>query len=337
MTKRKQHFVPRFYLKAFQSDEKRIHLFNLKRSLGVKNASLKEQCYRKDFYGPDGKIEEHLAYLESRFAPVLHSTIDKRKLPPLGSTEHENLLLFVAHQILRTAKASKSFKQHYKNIVRHVRSRVPHIENNEVDGFRLDLEEPAFIEASLSSLVSTKEAISDLETLLIKATRRVFITSDSPIVKYNQYCEGVQFRGTTGGSCKGIQIFAPLSPSLVLLLYDTNTYRASMMGSLRRTCRPTKADVDYLNVLQLASADQNLYFSRWDQSRDVMRLLPRVKTYRRSETSEWREFVQVGDPSASMIHLYERPLNLSINLSFLSQRGPALKIPLEERAQIYRN
>ena len=70
-----------------------------------------------------------------------------------------------------------------------------------------------------------KEAISDLKVHLVWSPHQVFLTSDNPIFKYNQYCEGVRFSGVTGGGSRGLQIFVPLSPYLHLILYDDRTYR----------------------------------------------------------------------------------------------------------------
>ena len=107
MVKRKHHFVPRFYLRAFQSEPERIHLYNLKRSLPVENAGLRGQCYRSKFYGSGDDTENHLAKLESCIAPILQSIISRSTLPPLGSEDCLTLLSFVAMQILRTPTSAE--------------------------------------------------------------------------------------------------------------------------------------------------------------------------------------------------------------------------------------
>ena len=41
-----------------------------------------------------------------------------------------------------------------------------------------------------------------------------------------------------------------------------------------------KSDVDSLNMLQLVSADKNIYFSSCGQHRDICRLFPRIQHLR---------------------------------------------------------
>ena len=108
MSKRRHHFVPRLYLKAFGSSEKQIHIFNLARELAIQNASLRDQCYKHKFYGETDDLEDFLAEIETRVAPILKSIQKDQSLPKRGSEDHAYLFVFIAMQILRTqATASR--------------------------------------------------------------------------------------------------------------------------------------------------------------------------------------------------------------------------------------
>ena len=332
--KRKQHFVPRFYLKAFQGKPRRIHLYNIKRSLPIENASLKNQCYKRDFYGPDGKTEEFLASLERELAPALHSIISTKSLPPYRSREHEYLLFFVALQLLRTVKSAERIRQLADKTIKQVIPQDTSIESALLDNFRTVFEDLDPIQESLSLLLVMKDAISDLRTHLVLSPRKSFITSDNPIFRYNQYCEGIQFMGVIGGMQRGLQLFAPLSPHLHLILYDGTTYRVRK-GSDRRSrkSKATSSDIDNLNMLQLISANENIYFSCWEQHQSICRLATTVKRFRNHDSIVVQEYLQDDDPKVSLLHQYERTVDLSLSLTFLDLKRHARQLPLSDRPQ----
>ena len=202
MGRKKHHFVPKLYLEAFQCASRRIHLYNLNRSLGVRNASLKDQCYRRKFYGPTDQVEQHLSTLEGHVAPLLRSIVTQTALPAEGAEEFQVLLAFVALQLLRTTVAAnrinsmvdKTTKQAYSHEV-------------DIEAVQVGYEDPVL--ASLGNVSPMLDAISDLRGHLAISGREAFITSDNPAFKYNQYCEGVDYRGVTGALSRGLQIFIP--------------------------------------------------------------------------------------------------------------------------------
>lgn len=336
--KRKQHFVPRFYLKAFQSKPRRIHLYNLKRALSVENVSLKNQCYKRDFYGSDGETEEYLASLERELAPVLHSTISAKSLPPYRSREHEYLLIFVALQLLRTVKSAESIRQLFGKMMKQLVPRDKGIEDANLDNLRTALEDLDPVHELLRLLLVMKDAISDLKAHLVLSPRRSFITSDNPIFRYNQYCEGIQSMGVVGGKQRGLQLFAPISPHLHLILYDGTTYRVSK-GSDRRSRKSnaTSSDIDSLNMLQLISANDNTYFSCWEQHQNICRLATTVNRLCNRDSIVVQEFVQDDAPNVSLLHQYEQIIDLALSLTFLNLKKHARQFPFADRPPGIRN
>lgn len=331
MAKRKQHFVPRFYLKAFQSNPKRIHLYNFRRSIPVKNASLRDQCYKRNFYGSDGKTEDSLALLERNLAPVLQSTVSKGVPPPYRSNEHDSLLYFVALQLLRTEKASYTMDRILDKSIKQVFSKDPRFQEPDLGSLQLGIDEQGTIQILLNCLQAVKDSISDLRVHLLWSPHKVFMTCDNPIFRYNKYCEGIRHMGVTGGLNRGLQIFAPVSPNFHLILFDDTAYRIRARDRFLRTSEATYEDIDNLNVLQLIAANQNVYFSCWRQHQDICRLLARIRQVRNREQAVVREYVKVGDPNVSLIHQFERPYDLALSLSFLDLRKGAQKVPLAER------
>lgn len=48
---KKQHFVPRFYLRKFSADGRSVNIWNLTNEKRIQGANLKNQCYKDYFYG----------------------------------------------------------------------------------------------------------------------------------------------------------------------------------------------------------------------------------------------------------------------------------------------
>lgn len=109
MSKRKHHFVPLFYLRAFQSQRRRIHLYHLKSKRQFSDAALKDQCYRLRLHGSDDEIENRLAQLEGLVAPAVKRVIDKSELPSANNVDQTCLYAFVAIQLVRVPKHAEQF------------------------------------------------------------------------------------------------------------------------------------------------------------------------------------------------------------------------------------
>ena len=332
--KRKHHYVPRFYLGAFESFPKRIHLYNLKRSLEVRDASLRAQCYRRKFYGSDDDTENALAILEDWLSPALREVRNKGGLPPVGSDEHLALVIFVAMQMLRTPKSAERLSFMVDKVTKQIFSKAPELEGEDIRSMRIGFDNPVLV--SLGNLGPLVSALLDLNLHLVVSARNSFLTSDNPVFKYNQWCEKIQWIGVTGAASRGFQIFAPLSPRHQLVLYDGGVYEVSA-GKYSRCCGAKESDVDQLNVMQLVSALENIYFAGREQLQDIYRLLPKAEPLRIPDPSVVREYGQDDEPNSSLIHTYDRVENLGLNLSFLKLKEQALRVPLNDRAHQYRD
>ena len=334
MVKRNHHFVPKFYLDAFHSEVRRIHLYNLKSASPIKNASLKDQCYRHKFYGSGDQMEDFLASLENQLAPVLKTVVSSGTLPPIGSQGHACLLLFAAMQMVRTPKQANRLNRITDTVIKQIYSNTANNFDVDIDSVRISLSDPVLL--SLENLPTVYSFITDLNVHLIVASQPTFVTSDNPAFKYNQYCETVQHEGVTGADQKGLQMFMPLSPRHQLVLYDGSTYRATV-GRSSRTSRAKQSDIAQFNQLQLISADENVYFADWGQSQEIDRLYQEAKTVRVDDAAVVVEYGQDDDPKVSLIHQFERIENMSLNLSFLGVKESASQIPVAERPNHYRH
>ena len=328
MPKRKHHYVPQFYLRNFQSQSKQINIFNISRSIAISNASLRNQCHKHRLYGPDSEVEDSLAALESAIAPVLAAMIRARAVPHLRSEDHYTILAFLSLQLLRTVAAVSSVTQ--------IDDKVSSVVFNGDPPPEFELSDLQAMALSLGNLEEMSEMLSDLKIHLICAPPgECFITSDNPAYRYNQYCEGISHRGVCGGISSGLQVFMPLDPSTLVLLYDGSVYKVGhKQGPDVSTAE--RVDVHWLNRLQFIAAHNNVYFSDWSNRHCVKELAQRSRKLRKEGGPRVVEAVDIENENSSIIHTYHRMPNFKATLSFIRLRRKARITPLSDRVPMMR-
>lgn len=185
--KKNQHYIPKFYLRKFsyQGNEKQIGLFNVRKSFFYPTAPLKNQGSKDFFYGVDGIIKEGLSIIEGTLAESLRQVISNRKVPEKLSKEHINLLAFVVLAHLR----NPAIIQNMRDLVKSAQSRALELDADlDPTKFFPDISNEEAEKTALSQVSEIVPVIADLDfKLLINRTEKPFITSDFPVIKYNQY------------------------------------------------------------------------------------------------------------------------------------------------------
>ena len=327
--KAKHHFVPKCYLRNFQSGSKRINLFNVPRALAIQDAPLNAQCYRKKLYGQTNQVEDALMALEGESASVFRSVLANGRLPKRGSTDFVTLLTFVAVQILRTPGTAERFNSFVDKLSKQLFSHEAGVSEKDLEGLTVGFEDP--IAATLHHLPLIIHSISDLSWQLVRSDSDAFITSDNPGFKYNMYCEGIRHRGVLGFMSAGLQIFLPLSPSFQIMLFDGKTYSLPLFDRINGISVATAADAVLFNSMQLVAADENIYFSNWVKAERIRELALEMNQHRGDPTVV-REYGQDDDANNSLVHSFERMPNIRLNLSFLKIKWYLRHIPIAARA-----
>src|SRR5689334_4883386 len=129
MSKTKHHYVPRFYLKRFASQPRRINVFNLETNNLIRNVSLKGQCQRPRFYGTSDDIENDLMKLETVVSPAIGNIIEQSQPPKIASLQHTYLLLFAAFQLSRTPIAAEAMSGGFNKLIDLVEANMPSSSN----------------------------------------------------------------------------------------------------------------------------------------------------------------------------------------------------------------
>lgn len=215
--KKRQHYVPKFYLKNFsyQNNKTQIGVFNINNSLFIQKAPIKSQGYKKFYYGDDGIVEEALSKIEGQLASVTKNIIETKTLPAKNSDDYDNLLRFVTLTDLRNPVKIDGTKSAINEMRDKIMELAP---NTDTDRFVPRISHEEAIKMAISHIESTKMMITDLECkIVLNSTQIPFISSDFPIIKYNQYLESKRWPASkTGYGLTGLQIFVPLNSQIIL-------------------------------------------------------------------------------------------------------------------------
>jgi hypothetical protein len=254
-----QHYVPKCHLKPFSLDgaARSIHLFNLKRGLLVKNASLKDQCSHAYFYGDDRLIEKALQPFEGKYAAVVQKVSDE---VPLDQGELGFLKNFLHLQYLRTEVAVRRTLLAEAEMGRLVGEGA----SNAGDFITPSTHEETAQDA-IKQFIETLPYIVDLKTRIIRnQTKLPLITSDDPAVQVNRfYVQKLgSFVGGAGLLNSGFSMFMPLSPKYAVCVYDPFVYTCpDRIGDVIHVTN--SHDTRALNNLQYLKSAENIYFSDW--------------------------------------------------------------------------
>ena len=331
MVKKRHHYVPQFYLGAFSNNGKQLNLYNLKRRQAVQNATLRDQCCEPHLHGDTDEYEDAIANVEDHFAPVVKEIVRTSTLPKAGSGEHGLLYFFVATQMIRTTRAAEKLNSGIDKITKQAYRDDPTLEGEDLDAIRIGFGNPVVY--SLQTLsAAAMEGISDLGMCLICATgEQTFVTSDNPVFKYNHYLEGIRGYGLTGTLARGLQIFVPLSPTHLLMLYDRTVYDIGLSRYEAILHKVPNADISKLNAFQVQNASENLYFKDWARLPYIEHLVKRFSKYRITDPMQVEEFIDTEDENQSLLHYYERVPNFGLHLSFTRVWDEAAKFSKHEQ------
>ncbi len=332
--KSNHHFVPRFYLRAFQCAPKRISLYNWKRDLTVRYASIADQCCRRWFYGDDDAAENALGDFESEAARIIRNIAASETLPT-HTGDWVGLFTFVALQGLRTQAAAARSIEAFDKMARHLLTSEPSLTDADVASIRVTSKHPVLL--SLSSLPHVATALSTLDLQLVVSEEGRFITSDNPVFQYNHYCESLVDASAAAPGRSGFQLFVPLTPRLQLVMFDSDVYRVpSTPDRKSKRTIATARDVNELNGLQVVGAEEQVFFSDWSQRHYVRELAERLSGKRVTDPVKVEEFFQDDDSHSSLLRVFRRLPRLKLDLSFLRVTRSARAVPHLDRFRRFR-
>jgi hypothetical protein len=161
--------------------------------------------------------------------------------------------------------------------------------------------------------------VSDLRVALaINKTSDPFITSDNPVVCYNQFMESRMVPGSgTGLLCKGLQMIVPMSPRHCVIYHDSEVYnvgnRKNPVFAVNRS-----NDVLSLNRLQAINAQENIFCSGAVSEDYLKRVVEDAIPFRRASMAETREYVSKEAPNRYLYVHSRCDIKCGLQLSFVS-------------------
>jgi hypothetical protein len=247
------------------------------------------------------------------------------------SKEHLFLLTFVLFQTLRTQAAVDDANEQITLLLRHLALQFPHLKE------RAHTISGCFSDAAAMNLsTATRNApfAFDLRwKLLINKTERLFITSDHPAVRYNQFLEARRPElSNTGIAIRGLQLFLPLAPRHHLVLFDSAVYKVGGMKLHNVAVDVTsEEDVAALNLLQAVNAGKALYFTDGTDIRHVREASKRAGKYRKGEkgsVSEHDAVHGITGQKGKIIKVSRADVRTGLDLKCMSVLPSATNRPL---------
>ena len=256
--KKKQHFIPKFYLRLFANSDKKFTIFNVQENKIVNNVFCDSQCQKDYFYGSDCVWEDKLAKMEATWSSTFKKVISKS---PLSSKDIANIKEFALYQRFRTCGESNHVNrtreemtiQMGKNIYAHEGYYFGESAEKACKTIAKNNELPPA--DSLNYAEICLSCIEDLSVLIIEySTQTNLISSDVPVVFINPF-----HIHTIGLSCIGLIMLFPISPKQLIVIYDSKAY--PRFNNQTYITLNNETEVKKLNVLQLVSADKILFSS----------------------------------------------------------------------------
>ncbi len=282
--KKRHHYIPQFYLRRFSinSEGKSIALFNLKNKRFIENAPIKHQACKSFLYGDDDdEVEDALAKIEDKIARFFYFWTEKKDLfpPPDNSKAFTLLKRFILYQAHRTPKSgSNAIDSINAGVKVMFKEYLPQLYEDIKNG-KLIHKDPVLF--SLFQSAEHEHLLNFLDCkFLVNLSSLPFITSDAPVVFYNKLMEKASnYIGATGLVSKGLQIFYPIHPRLMICMYDPQVYD---FGNGCTNCTGTESieAINQLNGLQLINSHSQLFFDETISEEYIHKLKKEYYNYR---------------------------------------------------------
>lgn len=99
--KKRQHYVPQFYLKNFVRENNKFTVLNIRSGKIIEEVPYKKQCYENYYYGNDGMWEEKLGEIERKTSLIINKILNQSTYYP-NPKEISTMKEFVLYQRYRT-------------------------------------------------------------------------------------------------------------------------------------------------------------------------------------------------------------------------------------------
>jgi hypothetical protein len=277
----RNHYVPQFYLRYFSNNGKSVGLYNLETHKYVPHASIAEQACVKDLYGKDPTLESWFCKKERTWAKIIKEIIQKETIPQ-DPKDYLELLNFILLADARTKKMADSQNELIDNLAKITieMQRYHKVHNLTTEGMRITWDIPNYY--PIITACEMVQILLDLQMILIiNNSNKSFITTDNPVVKYNQMFVKRRYFRNAGYGHMGTQIFVPLSPRYCICVYDPIIYDVDVNKNKTIDIKST-SQITEINKLSLLNADKVIFFNNNEKESHIKSL---VKNYKKKQDS----------------------------------------------------
>ena len=95
--KKKQHYIPKFYMRLFTNDNKFLAVNNVLSKKIYERVPYENQCYKDYFYGKDGVLENQLSDMETEWSIIIKKALDKEILSDNDLNSLKKFALYQRH------------------------------------------------------------------------------------------------------------------------------------------------------------------------------------------------------------------------------------------------
>lgn len=217
---KRQHYVPRFYLRNFGED---LYYYD-KTNDKIVQTNIENLALESNFYGlatqKEESVESILGKYDSRYSIALSETIKAADVSKLSLERRLDLAGFITLQLLRSKEARARIENTGDSLFNEVLTSLG-IKDVKV-GYAKESAKRMHIK-TFKNFPYIATIVANMKMIIIKnKTGMTFWTSDNPIALWNEF-DQYPF-GNLGLACRGIEIHVPLTPKLALLVCDPTVF-----------------------------------------------------------------------------------------------------------------
>lgn len=281
---KRQHWVPRFYLKEFSIDpnrkEPQVWIFSNSQGepqcVNIKDIAVKKYLYtpRDSSIYRDWYMEEKLASLESTIS-FIWPQFANDFIDLSDDSNRKIISLFLATLYLRNPKRIQEYSDFQNYLIDYYKKlpidgeEKPNVSYVEINGKKFDFDTSDWNEYSnpttgyMSKLfvdyiekiaIHIAEELMNKRWSVIVSDKREFITSDHPLILTNKNSKSIE---AIGFGKKGATITFPISPTRVLVLDDLYDEPPSQYYQIKPDTAPSINFLSWLNSYQFMITHKN--------------------------------------------------------------------------------
>lgn len=277
--------------------KKCISTFIINEDRHIKHASISNMACEDNFI-QEKKVDNALTRMENITAPILREIINTKQMPEIGSENHHRLLNYIMLQRNRTLKTVTEQSRRLDEMV----PIIAKAENVPISVVRESCEQSNLYSPEFSIQIARDKGIVlvDLEMALLYSSHKdSFITSDNPVVFYNQHFQDPLHRSDyVGVNTRGLIIQLPLNSKMLIMLYDHSTY-TMRKARKQKMCFISRLDIKKINMLQACNANYNIFADELVKESELRKLIRVVSSDRKRMANH--PYVFVARPGETFI------------------------------------